>query len=132
MIHTRSLFLTSIPAPESTLAISHAPAPESTLSAIAHTTTTSIIHPNDPSALSAPISSVPMKSVSFETVKAVLASHHLPQGVLCEIQNCINEDVGFEKSQWLGILEENMVSECLMSTILTLMHELSATITGEL
>jgi hypothetical protein len=69
-----------------------------------------------------------MKSVSFETVKAVLASHHLPRGVLREIHSCINEDVGFEQSQWEGVLKENMVS---MSTILALMHELSATITGE-
>jgi hypothetical protein len=71
-------------------------------------------------------------AVSFETVKAGLAIHHLPRGVLREIHSCINEDAGFEVSQWQYVLEENLVFEPLMSTILKLMQAISAGITSEL
>ncbi|KAG1802336.1 hypothetical protein EV424DRAFT_1545264 [Suillus variegatus] len=123
---------------------------ESTLSAVTHAMT-SITPPNDTqtSALSAPTSLVPISphetvttgastmplasgAVSFETVKAGLAIHHLPRGVLREIHSCINQDAGFEVPQWQYVLEENLVFEPLMSTMLKLMHAISAGITKKI
>ncbi|KAG1717383.1 uncharacterized protein EDB91DRAFT_1091088 [Suillus paluster] len=66
------------------------------------------------------------EAISFDRVKAVLAIHHLPRGVLQEIHSCINEDAGFEVPQWQYVLEENMIVEPLMSSILKFMHDVSA------
>ncbi|KAG1769049.1 hypothetical protein EV702DRAFT_1203032 [Suillus placidus] len=116
-----------------------------TLGTVTHAMTL-ITHPNytQTYALSASTSLVPISptvttgtsttplalgAVGFETVKAGLAIHHLPRGVLHEIHSCINEDAGFEVSQWQYVLEENLVFEPLMSTILKLMHAISAGIT---
>ncbi|KAG1819543.1 uncharacterized protein BJ212DRAFT_1298023 [Suillus subaureus] len=120
---------------------------ESTLSAVTHAMT-SITPPNNTqtSALLAPTSLVPISpretvttsasttplasgAVSFEMVKAGLAIHHLLRGVLREIHSCINQDAGFKVPQWQYVLEENLMFEPLMSTMLKLMHAILAGIT---
>lgn len=61
---------------------------------------------------------------SFKEVKAVLASYHLPHGVVHEIHSCVLQKPGFEELQWPHVLHENLVFEPTTSAVLLAMHNL--------
>ncbi|KAG0692205.1 hypothetical protein DFH29DRAFT_1009117 [Suillus ampliporus] len=63
-------------------------------------------------------------TLSFEDVKAVLAPHNLPCGVVHEIHSCVLQRQGFKEMQWPYILDENLVFEPRKSALLLAMYNL--------